>query len=66
MMKTERLFKEDVYMKEAEAAVTSLTETKEGRTAVTLDRTIFFPTGGGQSCDKGTVAGFQVLDVYED
>ena len=66
MMKTERLFKEDVYMKEAEAAVTSLTETKEGRTAVTLDRTIFFPTGGGQSCDRGTIAGFPVIDVYED
>ena len=65
-MKTERLFKEDVYMKEAEAAVTSLTETKEGRTAVTLDRTIFFPTGGGQSCDRGTIAGFPVIDVYED
>ena len=53
-------------MKEAEAAVTSLTETKEGRTAVTLDRTIFFPTGGGQSCDRGTIAGFPVIDVYED
>ena len=66
MMKTERLFKEDVYMKEAEAAVTSLTETKEDRAAVTLDRTIFFPTGGGQSCDRGTIAGFPVIDVYED
>lgn len=66
MMRTERLFKEDVYMKEAEAAVTSLTETKECRTAVTLDRTIFFPTGGGQSCDRGTIAGFPVIDVYED
>lgn len=65
-MKTERLFKEDVYMKEAEAAVTSLTETKEDRAAVTLDRTIFFPTGGGQSCDRGTIAGFPVIDVYED
>ena len=65
-MRTQRLFKEDVYMKEAEAAVTSLTETKEGRTAVTLDRTIFFPTGGGQSCDRGTIAGFPVIDVYED
>ena len=49
MMKRERIFKEDVYMKEAEAAVTSLTETKEGRAAVTLDRTIFFQTGGGKS-----------------
>ena len=65
-MKTQRLFKEDVYMKEAEAVITSLSETKDGKAALTLDRTIFFPTGGGQSCDRGTIAGFQVLDVYED
>lgn len=65
-MKTQRLFKEDVYMKEAEAVITSLAEANGRRTAVTLDKTIFFPTGGGQSCDKGTIAGFQVVDVYED
>ena len=65
-MRTQRLFKEDVYMKEAEAVITSLSEAKGGHTAVTLDKTIFFPTGGGQSCDKGTIAGFKVLDVYED
>ncbi len=65
-MKTQRLFKEDVYMKAAEAVITSLAEANGRRTAVTLDKTIFFPTGGGQSCDKGTIAGFQVVDVYED
>ena len=65
-MRTQRLFKEDVYMKEAGAVITSLSEAKGGHTAVTLDKTIFFPTGGGQSCDKGTIAGFKVLDVYED
>ena len=65
-MRTQRLFKEDVYMKEAGAVITSLSEAKGGYTAVTLDKTIFFPTGGGQSCDKGTIAGFKVLDVYED
>ena len=65
-MRTQRLFKEDVYMKEAEAIITSLSESKGEYAAVTLDKTIFFPTGGGQSCDKGTIAGFKVLDVYED
>ena len=65
-MKTQRLFKEDVYMKEAEAVITSLAGANGRRTAVTLEKTIFFPTGGGQSCDKGTIAGFQVVDVYED
>ena len=65
-MKTKRLFKEDVYMKEAETVITSLSETNDGKVALTLDRTIFFPTGGGQSCDRGTIAGFKVTDVYED
>ncbi len=63
-MQTIRLFKEDVYKKEASAKVTSVAE-RDGKTIVTLDRTIFFPTGGGQTCDLGTIAGIPVADVYE-
>lgn len=63
-MRTIRLFKEDVYKKEASAKVTSVAE-RDGKTIVTLDRTIFFPTGGGQTCDLGTIAGIPVADVYE-
>lgn len=64
-MKTRRLFKEDVYMKEADAVVTAATAGPDGQLLVTLDRTIFFPTGGGQSCDLGTIAGRKVLEVYQ-
>ena len=53
-MKTVRLFKQDVYMKTAKAQITSVSS-QAGKTLVTLDQTIFFPTGGGQSCDKGTI-----------
>ena len=63
-MQTIRLFKEDVYKKEASAKVTSVAE-RGGKTIVTLDRTLFFPTGGGQTCDLGTIAGIPVVDVYE-
>lgn len=63
-MKTIRLFKEDVYKKEAFALVQSVSE-HDGRTLVTLDRTVFFPTGGGQSCDLGRLGDFDVSDVYE-
>ena len=63
-MRTIRLFKEDVYKKEASAKITSVAE-RDGKTIVTLDRTIFFPTGGGQTCDLGTIAGIPVADVYE-
>lgn len=63
-MKTDRLFKENVYLRETDACVTGVYEEK-GKTLVTLDRTIFFPAGGGQSCDLGTIAGYQVKDVFE-
>lgn len=63
-MHTIRLFKENVYKKEAEAAITSLSW-QEGKFILTLDQTIFFPEGGGQTCDLGTIAGFEVSDVSE-
>ncbi len=63
-MQTIKLFKENVYMKDAEAVITSAEE-KNGELLLMLDRTIFFPGGGGQSCDLGTIAGFSLADVYE-
>ncbi len=63
-MQTIRLFKENVYLKEAEALITSLSE-RNGALLLTLDRTVFFPEGGGQSCDLGTVSGFPLAEVYE-
>lgn len=64
-MITKRLFREDVYMKEASAIITSV-KTEDGRTEIILDQTIFFPEGGGQSCDLGTLAGHNVTYVYEN
>ena len=51
-MNTKRLFKEDVYMRDSKALVTSISN-MDNKTLITLDQTIFFPTGGGQSCDIG-------------
>ena len=48
---TELLFREDAYLKEAPARV--LGHTGEG--GLILDRTIFYPTGGGQPGDAGRV-----------
>jgi len=42
----------DSYLRECDAIVTSV---KEGR-FVTLDKTVFYPTGGGQPHDTGTMA----------
>ena len=46
----EELFRQDAYLKEADATVTGLDER-----GVRLDRTIFYPTGGGQPGDTGTM-----------
>lgn len=46
---TDLLFRDDAYLREAEAVVTG--HTAEG--GVLFDRTIFYPTGGGQPGDSG-------------
>jgi alanyl-tRNA synthetase len=50
---------------EGEARVVSV-EAFDGRARVVLDRTIFYPEGGGQPCDLGTIGGRRVLSVAED
>lgn len=63
-MPTERLYYVDPYQTEAEATVLSC-EAAKGGWRVILDRTIFYPTGGGQPCDFGTLGSARVLDVSE-
>ena len=62
---TERLFERDSYIKSFNATVLSCEE-KDGSYLVTLDRTAFFPEGGGQPADKGEINGISVLDVQEN
>ncbi len=64
-MKTRRLYQEDVYKKSCIAIVTQIREDSEG-ILLTFDQTVFFPAGGGQSCDTGTAGGLTVTDVFED
>jgi misacylated tRNA(Ala) deacylase len=47
---TEQLFRDDSYLKECEAIVTG---SADG--AVILDRTVFYPMGGGQPGDTGLI-----------
>lgn len=47
---TEELFREDSYLRTCEAKVLSV-----GEEGIVLDRTIFYPTGGGQPGDVGTL-----------
>ena len=49
--KTEALFRDDAYLKTAEAMVVAINE----RGGIILDRTIFYATSGGQPGDTGTL-----------
>jgi alanyl-tRNA synthetase len=61
---TERLYYTDPYCASFQATV-MLTLTHEGRPAIILDRTAFYPTSGGQPHDEGTVNAARVLDVID-
>lgn len=66
MPPTERLYYNDSHLIEFEATVTDKTDRVSGWTAVTLDRTAFYPTGGGQPSDTGTLNGERVLECIAD
>ena len=50
-MKTEALFRDDPYLREADATVVGLTDAG----GILLDRTVFYATSGGQPGDTGTL-----------
>lgn len=61
---TERLYYDDSLLLEFDATVTGVVD-HDGRPAVTLDRTAFYPTSGGQPFDTGTLGGASVVDVVD-
>ena len=63
-MHTQKLFYEDCHQQQFTACVTNCWEMGK-RFAVTLDRTAFYPEGGGQAADTGTLGNAKVLHVQE-
>ncbi len=63
-METVKLYYENAYTAEFDAQVLSCTEGKGGYLVV-LDRTAFYPEGGGQGADHGTLGAANVTDVHE-
>lgn len=61
---TERLYRDDAYLLEFEAQVVARLE-HEGRPAVVLDRTAFYPEGGGQPWDTGAIGPARVIAVID-
>ncbi len=60
-----RQYYTDPYTVEFEAEIIR-TENNNGKTAVILDRSFFYPTSGGQDHDTGAINGRTVFDVIED
>ncbi len=60
-MPTELLYLRDAYLREFDA---TLVDRADG--AIALDRTAFYPTGGGQPHDTGSLDGVPVVDVRKE
>ncbi|MDQ0232025.1 alanyl-tRNA synthetase [Metabacillus malikii] len=64
-METRKLFYEDQYVRAFTTEVLKQDKDEQGRNYVTLAETAFYPTGGGQPHDIGTLNGVIVYDVEE-
>lgn len=67
---TELLFMKDFDVESCDAVITSVSSTEDGRVDIELDQTCFYPRGGGQDWDTGTIkkdgASFAVEEVRLD
>ena len=62
---TQKLYLDDSYLRECQSSIVDRTDVN-GKPGVILDRTIFYPTSGGQPHDTGTINESSVIDVFED
>jgi len=62
---TDRLYYNDPYLQAFDATVRRV-DRRDDRLRVTLDRTAFYPTSGGQPFDTGLLGPFRVVDVIDE
>lgn len=58
---TIRLYQDHVYLRECVSSVLAITNDN----CLVLDKSLFFPTGGGQPCDLGTINELPLAEVFE-
>lgn len=63
---TERLYYTDSHLTEFEARVVAVAPLEGSRAAVKLERTAFYPTGGGQPSDTGTLGAARVVECVDE
>jgi len=64
-MKTKQLYLDDSYIKEMDAIILEVLPEGAGKWRLLLDQTIFYPMGGGQPTDQGTlIQDTGKIDVY--
>src|SRR5438477_5039764 len=61
---TERLYLSDPYLRSFRARVVEMRDL-DGKPAAVLDKSAFYPEGGGQPGDRGTLGPARVLDTQE-
>ncbi len=62
---TDRLYYRDPYLRAFDATIARVGR-RDDRLALTLDRTAFYPTSGGQPFDTGRLGGLRVVDVVDE
>ncbi len=65
-MSTRRAYLDDPFQVEFTAEITGTVTLPDGRRGVVLAETYFYPTGGGQEHDTGTLGAARVTDVFAD
>ncbi len=65
-MDSQFLYQDDLLILEFDASVVEILALPDGRKGAVLDRTYFYPTGGGQEHDTGKIGSANVVDVFKD
>ena len=60
----EKIYYDNQYLKEFTTEIVDIKEI-DNEFHIILEKTAFFPGGGGQSCDLGVLGDQKILDVYE-